>query len=167
LIPQHYFSIAGLVLPEPGVVLIGVALAMSAALLMWLKYAPHGLDVRAVAESQVLASLLGINVRRTMVVAITVSCVMATLGGLIIGNAQGTVTPFLGTTLAVKMFIVVLVAGAGSVSGVVAVGFGLGVAESLTVAFVSSQWQDMAGLVVLVLRDCSGGPPGSAERTSS
>jgi branched-chain amino acid transport system permease protein len=151
LIPQHFYTFAGVVFPAPSVVLIVVALIMSAGLLSWLKYAPFGRNVRAVAESRFIAAVLGINVRRTMVVAITLSTVTAMFGGLIIGNAQGTVTPFLGTSLAIKMFIVALVAGAGSVTGVVVVGFSLGIVESLTVAFVSSAWQDMAGLLVLVL----------------
>lgn len=131
--------------------MILVTLAMAAALIGWLRRTGLGRDVRAVAESRAIAAAVGIDVQRTMMIAVVVSCVVATVGGLFIGNNLSTITPFIGTDLALKMFIVVLVAGAGSVGGVVAVGFGLGIAESFTVAYVSSQWQDMTGLLALVL----------------
>lgn len=151
LIAQHQYIFAGVVMPQPSVVLIAVTLALAGVLIAWLHRTASGREVRAVAESRAIAAAVGIDVKRTMMVAVVVSCVVATVGGLFIGNNLSTITPFIGTELALKMFIVVLVAGAGSVAGVVVVGFGLGIAESLTVAYVSSQWQNMTGLVVLVL----------------
>jgi branched-chain amino acid transport system permease protein len=151
LVAQRNYDVAGVILPRPGVVLIASTLALAGALIFWLHRSRAGSEVRAVAQSRFLAAAIGIDVRRTMIVAVVISCVVAAMGGVLIGNNLSTITPFIATNLGLKMFIVVLVAGAGSVAGVVVVGFGLGVAESLTVAYVSSQWQDMAGLVALVL----------------
>jgi len=151
LVAHAFYHVGGVVLPRPQVVLIALTLALAAALIAWLRWTAVGRDIRAVAESRFIAAAVGINVNRTMRVAVMVSCIVATVGGVIIGNAQTTITPFMASSLAVKMFIVVLVAGAGSIGGAILVGFGLGIAESFTVAYVSSQWQDMTGLVALVL----------------
>jgi len=151
LIAQRNYDAGGVILPRPTVVLIAATLAMAVALIVWLHRSRVGSEVRAVAQSRFLAAAIGIDVRRTMIIAVVISCVVATTGGMLIGNSLSTITPFIATNLGLKMFIVVLVAGAGSVAGVIVVGFGLGIAESFTVAYISSQWQDMAGLVALVL----------------
>jgi branched-chain amino acid transport system permease protein len=151
LIAQRNYDAGGVILPRPTVVLIAATLAMAVALIVWLHRSRVGSEVRAVAQSRFLAAAIGIDVRRTMIIAVVISCVVATTGGVLIGNSLSTITPFIATNLGLKMFIVVLVAGAGSVAGVIVVGFGLGIAESFTVAYISSQWQDMAGLVALVL----------------
>jgi branched-chain amino acid transport system permease protein len=150
LIAQTNYHAAGVVIAKPGLVLIAATLALAGMLVTWLRVAPAGRDIRAVAESRFIAGAVGIDVRRTMIVAVVVSCVIATMGGVLIGNSLATITPFVGTDLGLKMLIVVLVAGAGSLGGTVVVGFALGIAESLTVAYVSSRWQDMAGLLALV-----------------
>jgi branched-chain amino acid transport system permease protein len=151
LIAQRNYDVAGVILPRPTVVLIAATLAMAVALIVWLHRSRAGSEVRAVAQSRFLGAAIGIDVRRTMIIAVVISCVVATTGGVLIGNSLSTITPFIATNLGLKMFIVVLVAGAGSVAGVIVVGFGLGIAESFTVAYISSQWQDMAGLLALVL----------------
>jgi branched-chain amino acid transport system permease protein len=151
LVAQQYYKVGGVVLPRPSVVLIAATLTLAGMLLAWLRYSGVGRDIRAVAESRFIAAAIGINVRRTMMIAVVMSCVVASIGGVIIGNASSTITPFLATNLGLKMLIVVLVAGAGSIGGAIVVGFGLGIAESLTVAYISSHWQDMAGLIALVL----------------
>jgi branched-chain amino acid transport system permease protein len=150
LVGLGYYNIGGVIWPRQEVVLVAVTLVLAALVMAWLRYSAVGRDTRAVAENRLVAAAVGINVQRTMAIAVIVASVLATVGGVVIGNSLSTITPFIGSTLALKMFIVVLVAGAGSIKGAVAVGFGLGVAESLTVAYISSQWQDMTGLVALV-----------------
>jgi branched-chain amino acid transport system permease protein len=150
LVAQTNYRVGGVVIAKPGLVLIVATLVLAGLVMLWLRVAPAGRDIRAVAESRFIAGAVGIDVRRTMVVAVVVSCVIATMGGVLLGNSLATITPFVGTNLGLKMMIVVLVAGAGSLGGTVVVGFALGIAESLTVAYVSSRWQDMTGLVALV-----------------
>jgi branched-chain amino acid transport system permease protein len=150
LLPRFTLDLGGVVLPQPQLTLIIAALVLSGLVVGLLRFTPLGHDIRAVAGSSFVAAAMGVNVRRTMLMAVVLSCVVATVGGLVIGNSQSSITPFMGNSLSVKMFIVVLVAGAGSIGGAAIIGFVLGLLESLTIAFVSSSYQDMVGLVALL-----------------
>lgn len=151
LIERRTFIVGGVVMPSAQLAIIAAACLITAALVAVLRYTSLGKNIRAIASSPQVAAAFGINVGRTMLVAVTLSCVVATVGGLVIGNEHSTVTPFMANSLSVKMFIVVLVAGARSVSGAAVVGFGLGLLESFTIAYGSSAWQDMVGLLALLL----------------
>jgi len=150
LFPRFTYEVGGVVLPQAQLVLIVAAVLLSAGVVVLLKYSPLGRNIRAVAANSFVAAAMGVDVRRTMLVAVALSCVVATVGGVMIGNAQSTITPFMANSLSVKMFIVVLVAGAGSIGGAAVIGFALGLLESLTIAFFSSSYQDMVGLVALL-----------------
>lgn len=150
LFERHTYEVAGVVLPQAQLVLILSAFVLSAGIVGILRFSPIGRDIRAVAGNSFIAGAMGVNVRRTMLLAVVLSCVVATVGGLVIGNSQASITPFLGNSLSVKMFIVVLVAGAGSIGGAAVVGFALGLLESITIAYVSSSYQDIVGLVALI-----------------
>jgi branched-chain amino acid transport system permease protein len=150
LFEPYTYEIAGVVLPQSQLVLIVSALGLSAGIVTILRFSPLGRDIRAVAGNAFVAGAMGVNVRRTMLLAVVLSCVVATVGGLVIGNSQASITPFFGNSLSVKMFIVVLVAGAGSIGGAAIIGFALGLLESFTIAYVSSSYQDIVGLLALL-----------------
>ena len=82
---------------------------------------------------------------------IVVATAMAGLAGVLLGHLFGAIGPFMGAAIALKMFVVVLVAGVGSISGPVVIGLALGVVEALTVAYVGSAWQQIGGMVALVI----------------
>ena len=150
LFARETYTVAGVVLPLSQLVIIVAALLLSVGLVAILRFSTLGREIRAVAGNSFVAGAMGVDVRRTMLLAVVLSCVVATVGGLVIGNAQASVTPFLGNSLSVKMFIVVLVAGAGSIGGAAIVGFALGLLESFTIAYVSSAYQDIVGLLALL-----------------
>ena len=130
---------------------VGMMIAFFLALVLWIKKTAMGREIRAVSENRGVAQALGVNVRFVLIATLIVACVMAGVTGFAFGNLFGSISPFMSQSMALKMFIVALVAGTGSFGGVVAVGLGLGVLESLTVIYIGSGWQDMGGFAVLVL----------------
>jgi branched-chain amino acid transport system permease protein len=129
------------------VVLGGIAVL---ALIFWVERTTMGRDIRALSENRRAAMALGVNVGQVMLVTVVVATVLAALTGVLISNVTGTVDPFVGATIATKMFIVTLVAGGRSIKFTVVIGLSLGLVESLTVAYVGSNWQDVGGLLVLL-----------------
>ena len=61
------------------------------------------------------------------------------------------IQPSLGTSLTIKAFIVTVLAGMGSVPGVLVGALLLGLTEALTTTFASSALQELAGMVLFLL----------------
>ena len=89
-----------------------------------------GKAVRAVAQSQSAATLMGINVSAVIVLAFVVSSSLAGLAGLLIAPIT-TVSVFMGVTLALKAFSAAIVGGLSNARGCMLGGFLLGIIESM------------------------------------
>src|SRR5262249_31949662 len=120
-------------------------------LMLWIGRSTIGRDMRGVAENAFLARVVGVRSGVVMAVTIAVASAIAALGGVLVTNVTLTTTPFLSNEVSLKMFVVAMVAGAGSVGGAALAGIGLGIAESFTVAYLGSGWQHVAPLLILVL----------------
>jgi len=132
------------------ILLLGFTAVFLVGLWMWVGRTTMGRSIRAVSENRMAAQTLGINVTFVMLVTVAVASAMAAVTGVLVSNVSGTVDPFVGVTIATKMFIVTLVAGGRSLGATVAIGIALGLVESLTVAYVSSGLQDLGGLIALL-----------------
>lgn len=110
-----------------------------------------GKAMRAVAQNQTVASLMGINVTRVMTGAFVISSGLAGLSGFLLAPvAQASL--FMGLAVGLKGFSAAMVGGLSNARGCVIGGFILGVLESF-VNLWSAQWREVAlfGLVILVL----------------
>jgi branched-chain amino acid transport system permease protein len=110
-----------------------------------------GKAMRAVAQNQSVASLMGINVTMVMIGAFVISSGLAGLSGFLLAPiAQASL--FMGLAVGLKGFSAAMVGGLSNARGCVIGGFILGVLESF-VNLWSAQWREVAvfGLVILVL----------------
>lgn len=151
LIPAEFHTIGGVTIANPQLLIMGMAAATVVCLLVWLRRSASGREIRAVAENETVASILGVNVTRIRLLTICIATTMAAVSGVLLANLNGAVTPFIGSELSLKMFVIVLVAGMGSIGTPALVALGLGLTESITVVYIGAQWQNFAGFVVLVL----------------
>jgi branched-chain amino acid transport system permease protein len=132
-------------------VLFAVTLLLSGGLTLWLRRSLLGRFTRAVSENAVLAELVAIDTGRVRLVSVILAAAMAGLGGLFVANTTLSINPFVADTVALKMFAVAVVAGIGSVEGALVVGLLLGMIEAVTVGYWGSQWQNVVGLLAMVL----------------
>jgi branched-chain amino acid transport system permease protein len=110
-----------------------------------------GKAMRAVAQNQSVASLMGINVNLVMIGAFVISSGLAGLSGFLLAPvAQASL--FMGLAVGLKGFSAAMVGGLSNARGCVFGGFILGVLESF-VNLWSAQWREVAifALVILVL----------------
>ncbi len=110
-----------------------------------------GKAMRAVAQNQSVASLMGIDVTRVMIGAFVMSSSLAGLSGFLLAPvAQASL--FMGLAVGLKGFSAAMVGGLSNARGCVIGGFILGVSESF-INLWSAQWREIAifGLVILVL----------------
>src|SRR5450432_2405961 len=126
-----------------------VSLALIAGLWWWLTRTWAGRAVRAVASNRDAAKLMGINPHRVELVSFLVAGLLAAFAGVATFSV-GVIQPGLGLSLTIKAFIITVLAGMGSVPGVLVGAMLLGLTESLTTTFFSSALQELAGMVLFL-----------------
>ncbi len=127
-----------------------VSLVLIAGLWWWLTRTWAGRAVRAVASDRDAAKLMGIDPHRVELISFLVAGLLAAFAGAAIFSV-GVIQPSLGISLTVKAFIITVLAGMGSVPGVLVGALLLGLTESLTTTFFSSALQELTGMVLFLL----------------
>jgi branched-chain amino acid transport system permease protein len=110
-------AIFGEPVPNTRLLLIAIALAVLAALLLFLRRTRYGLVIRAGVENRAMVSALGINVERAFTLVFTIGGMAAGLAGFLSGTYFGYIDPTRGTSMLIFAFIVVVIGGLGSVTG--------------------------------------------------
>jgi branched-chain amino acid transport system permease protein len=111
-----------------------------------------GMEMRAVADAPEGAQLVGVNLKRTLRLAFVIAGLAATVAGVLFGLLFSTISPGLGTELTIKGLAATLLGGSTSLRGAIVAGFIIGIAESLSVGYVSSGFSEaIAYLVILAI----------------
>lgn len=119
-------------------------------LFVFLKTTKTGKAIRAIPQDREAAELMGINVNRVTGISFGLGCALASIAGVLLGSLF-IVSPFMGERPLVKAFVIITLGGFGSIPGAVVGALIIGVLESMAGAFVSSEWQDAFGFVILIL----------------
>ncbi len=128
----------------------GVSMALVAALWWWLSRSWYGRAVRAVSSNRDAAKLMGINPHRTEVVSFVVAGILASVAGVALYSTS-VIQPALGASLTTKAFIITVLAGIGSIPGVLVAAVLIGVVEAMTVTLFSSAIQELTGMTLFLL----------------
>jgi len=127
---------------------IGVLLL--AATYWWLNHTWQGRALRAVASNRDAAKLMGVNPARIEALSFLVSGVLATFAGVAVYTAS-VVFPAVGHNLTIKAFVITVLAGMGSVPGVLLGAVLIGVGETLTTTLAKPSLQELTGMVIFLL----------------
>ncbi|MGE0538653.1 MAG: branched-chain amino acid ABC transporter permease [Dehalococcoidia bacterium] len=109
-----------------------------------------GRRLRAVAQDPEAARLCGVRVERTNLVAFGIGTAAAGIAGALI-IPFSTVAPTTGLDFSLRAFMVLVIAGVGSIPGLIVAGVLLGVTESVSGAYLPSAWAQVIALGVVVL----------------
>jgi branched-chain amino acid transport system permease protein len=136
------------------VIVFAVAVVVLVGLQVFLSRAPLGRQVRAAADDQEAASIVGVNVRHVYGIAAAIAFATVALAGVAFGM-YSSFDPAAGPQRLIFAFEAVVIGGVGSLWGTLAGGIILGVAQVLG-AQVDSSFGVLAGhlvfLVVLAIR---------------
>lgn len=144
---------------EPYAAIIGatdLAILVVSALVMLLlmlliKYTRTGKAMRATAQDQKMALLLGINVDRIISTTFIIGSGLAALGGLLIASHIGQINCSIGFIAGIKAFTAAVLGGIGSIPGAVLGSYVLGLTEAFATGYVSSDYEDVFAFSLLVL----------------
>ena len=120
---------------------------------IFVKRTKAGKAMRAVSEDKDAAMLMGINVNRTISLTFAIGSALGALGGVLYAVMYTQVFPTLGVLPGLKAFVAAVLGGIGLIPGAVLGGFVIGMIETMTKAYLSTQWSDaiVFGLLILVL----------------
>lgn len=132
---------------------IGLAVLLMIILYLFISRTKMGKAMRAVSEDTGAAQLMGINVNTTISVTFAIGSGMASFAAILYCIAYPQVQPFMGAMPGLKAFIAAVLGGIGVIPGAMFGGMLLGVVESLTKGYISSNLSDAVvfGILILVL----------------
>lgn len=112
-------------------ILIGVlAIAMIAGFIALMQYSKTGRAMRALAQDRMAAQLMGVDVDRYSMIGFALGAMLAGLVGGLLVTITG-INLGMGGPTSIKAFMMIMIGGAGVISGAIAGGFILGMMESI------------------------------------
>jgi branched-chain amino acid transport system permease protein len=136
----------------PVVRLAGLVVAVVAALLveMLLTRTRFGQALRATSEDWTRSALTGVDVNRIYLVAFAISAALAAAAGSLVSLGYS-VSPSIGLGWTLKALIVVVLAGLGSMRGIIVAGLFLGLMEGLAGVWLGGQYREVAALILFLV----------------
>jgi branched-chain amino acid transport system permease protein len=127
-----------------------IAVAVIVAVVLVVRYSLWGRQIQAVAQNRLGASLAGINPAKASAVVFALAGGLAAISGALLANIFNP-TPDVGVFPAIKSYVIVVLGGMGSVPGSILASLILGVLESFGGVYISYQYRDTFGLIILIL----------------
>ena len=141
-------SIFGITAPMIRVAGFAFAVIATALFLAFLFYTRTGLAIRATAQSKENAGLMGIDVKRISSLVYAIYTGLTAMAGALLGAIYA-MTPEVGLRYTLFAFFVVVLAGLGSVVGVMVAGLFLGILQSLVTTYVGANYTLLVVFAVL------------------
>jgi branched-chain amino acid transport system permease protein len=157
---NHRFEITETIdIPVKSLVVIVAALLMLWALHTLVRRTRVGKAIRAVAEDQAAASLMGINVNRMISLTFMIGGAMGGAAGVLFGVQYGLINPYTGFIPGLKAFTAAVLGGIGNIPGAMLGGLVLGLLEAFAASYLSlltggafgAEYKDIFAFSVLIL----------------
>ncbi|MEK7385280.1 MAG: branched-chain amino acid ABC transporter permease [candidate division NC10 bacterium] len=141
------------------IVVIVAALLMLWVLHLLVNRTTIGTAIRAVAEDQAAASLMGINVNRIISLTFLIGGAMGGAAGVLFGVQYGLINPYSGFIPGLKAFTAAVLGGIGNIPGAMIGGIVLGLLEAFAASYLSlltggafgAEYKDIFAFSVLIL----------------
>lgn len=132
---------------------ISVSVLLMIVLQAFVRLTKTGKAMRAVSEDMGAAQLMGINVNNTISITFAIGSALAAIGAVLYSLAYPLISPTMGSLPGLKAFIAAVFGGIGILPGAMIGGFVMGIAESMTKGFISTQLPDAVvyGILIIML----------------
>jgi len=129
-----------------------VAVTAALVLIVWLflHRTKVGKGLRAMSQNRDAAALMGINPNRIDLVTFAIAGALAGAAGALVSPTRA-FDPHIGAIAILKSFAIVIFGGMGSLSGAVLGSFIVGLAETMTAAYLAAEYSDLIAFVLMVL----------------
>ena len=146
-------SIGGLNISGVTLVTLIITIISMVILTLFINKTKAGSAMRAVSEDKGAAELMGINVNRTISMTFAIGSALAAVAGILYICQYQSLRPTLGALPGIKAFVAAVLGGIGTVPGAMLGGIVLGIIESMSKAYISTELSDaiVFGVLVIVL----------------
>jgi branched-chain amino acid transport system permease protein len=153
VVPNPSFALGGVDVSAKQIFVVLLAIAMMAALQLFIYNTKIGKAMRATAQDRDAAQLMGININTTIAVTFLIGSALAGAAGFVSGMYYGTTWFFNGFEAGLKAFTAAVLGGIGNVAGAMLGGFTIGLIEAMATQYVpqGAQWSNVVVFSVLVL----------------
>ena len=135
-----------IIMPYDRILIFFLAVVCIAAFISYMQFSRTGRALRALAQDRVAAELMGVDVDRYSMIGFAIGAMLAGIVGGLLVTITG-VNLGMGGPTSIKAFMMVMIGGAGVISGAIAGGFILGMLESIGLT-VLSQYGDITYLLI-------------------
>jgi branched-chain amino acid transport system permease protein len=133
------------------IVIVLVTTVLMAGFTLLITRTPLGRAQRACEQDQKMASLLGVNVDKTISLTFVMGAALAAVAGLMVTLYYGVVDFYMGFLAGIKAFTAAVLGGIGSLPGAMLGGLFIGLIEAFWSAYFSVEYKDLAAFAILVL----------------
>ncbi len=106
---------------------------------------------RACEQDMKMASLLGVDVDRTISLTFVMGAALAGVAGVMVTMYYGVIDFYIGFLAGIKAFTAAVLGGIGSLPGAMLGGLTIGLIEAFWSAYFSVEYKDVAAFAILVL----------------
>jgi branched-chain amino acid transport system permease protein len=151
--PIRFYGLFDVRVSAQDIAILVSAAIMVGTLVLYVFRTSLGAKLRAVAVNERTSALLGVNAGPVYLQTFFIAGAMAGAAGMIVGIAFNAVSYTMGENMMLQAFVVIVLGGLGSVAGTVTASLLIGLIQTLSIAYVSSQLSDaiLFGILFLVL----------------
>ncbi len=132
-------------------VTILVCIIIMIVLTLFINKTKIGKAMRACSEDKETSQLMGINIDATISITFAIGSGLAAIAAVLLCSTYPAVNPTLGSMPGIKAFTAAVFGGIGSIPGAFIGGLILGILETLSKAYISSQMSDAIVFLILIV----------------
>jgi branched-chain amino acid transport system permease protein len=133
------------------IIVVLTMLALMAAFSLMVARTRLGRDMRACEQDMKMASLLGVDVDRTISLTFVLGAALAAVAGIMYLLYYGVIDFYIGFVAGVKAFTAAVLGGIGSLPGAMLGGLLIGLIETFWSAYFSIEYKDVAAFSILIV----------------
>jgi len=130
--------------------MFGLSLLLMLGLWLFVTRTMAGTAMRALAMDKDAATLMGINVPRTILLTFMLGSVLAGASGVMQGMYYTEINFFMGFLIGLRAFTAAVLGGIGNIPGAMVAGLLIGLIGSFSDGYISSSWSDAIIFAVLI-----------------
>ena len=146
----NVFGIEGVVLSVQRLYVIVATVLLLGALWIFLRRSKFGVALRACAQDAEAAALHGISMNQAARIAMCIGAALAGIAGALTAPLVRTY-PFMGHSVIVTAFIIIIVGGIGSLEGAVVAAVLYAMVHTFVTTFIDGVIADIVGLLLMLL----------------
>lgn len=142
-------NVLGAVITYQQLFIIGVTAALIGGVWLFLRRTRPGKALRAMSQNRDAARLAGINPDRTALTTFALAGALAGSAGALVSPLRA-FDPHIGALAILKSFAIVIFGGMGSVPGALLGAVIVGLAETMTAAYLAAEYADLIAFVLMI-----------------